>query len=353
MVAEERKELTSESEVMPQVQRLYANSEVRTPLICCLQDGDPLRSIEYMARQKGCAVWSISMDSAKNEQNALDYLEVGLQNGDWVYLTHNEKATSKTLREIALQLTTVAPDPKHFPKRELFRLWLSVEGDLDVNDTITPIFPTLLMQNCIYARAEPKSPRASRLRTRQPVEPTLQEVEHHKRMKRRENQRDEDSESDHEDAAEKRTGLWFHRSVDFYEADKGSVGAHIQAEGESIFDAVESGDVDKIGSLVSANIDCLNATKAGMTPLLWGVMCDNINVVQLLLQKGADPNQRRLGNGMPAVFMHIEQVPLLQLLLEHGADLNVRYEGCLLRDHPDTSHEVQVWLKQQETQAPA
>lgn len=338
--------VSCDADVLPHIDRLYKNSEVRTPLICCLEDGDPRPSIEYLARQKGCAVWTIAMESAKNEQNALDYLEVGLQNGDWVYLTGNEQATSKTLREIALQLTTVAPEPKHFPKRELFRLWLAVEQDLDVNDSINPIFPTLLVQNCLVCRAMPQSPRGARLRTKDSVEPALMQQEYEKRLARRDQGRDEDSESDHEDPECKRTGLWFHRSVDFYEADRDGVGSvALRGAADEIFDSVEAGDVDHAKQLIESDAQCLHATKSGMTPLLWALMCDHCDMVHLLLEHGSDPNQRRLGNGMPALFMSIEQVRMLQLLMDHGADIETRYEGMLLADHPDTAPEIRQYLK--------
>lgn len=334
------------TDILAHVDRLYKNSEVRTPLICCLQDGDPLKSIEALARQQGCAVWTIAMDSAKNEQNALDYLEVGLQNGDWVYLTKNEHATQKTLREVALQLCTVAPEPRHFPKRELFRMWLLVEEDLDINNNINPIFPTLLVQNCLYGRAAPTSPRGSKLRTRDSVEPTLMQLEYEKRCNRKDQGRNSDSESDHEEAEDKKTGLWFHRSVDFYQYDQDAVGSvALRGAQDQIFDAVEQGDLEAARSLVEADADCIHATKAGMTPLLWAVMCDNVPMVQMLLEHGSDPNQRRLANGMPALFMSIEQVALLQLLIDNGADIEARYEGMLLVDHPDTAPEIRSYVK--------
>ena len=301
----------SEAPVQPHIQRLYDNSECRTPLICCLEDGNPLKDIQQLAKSKGCTVWHIAMDSPKNEQNALDYLDVGLQNGDWVYLTRNEMASCQTHREIALQLLTVVPNPKMFPKRELFRLWMAVESDLDLNETVNPVFPTLLSHNALFGRARPTSPRGAttKLSVKRAVEPSIMKDEFNKRAERKEAGRDSDSESDAEDASQKRMGLWFHRSVDFYEADASYA---VSNNDSDIFDAIESGDEEKVNKCLSFNtIDVNQILRSGMTPLFWAVMCDSVNVIRLLLEVGADPNQRRQGNGMPVIFMSIAQVCVL------------------------------------------
>ena len=292
--------------VLPHIQRLYDNSECRTPLICCVEDGDPLPSIQALAKEKGCAVWHISMDSAKNEQNALDYLDVGLQNGDWVFLSKNEEATCQTHREVALQLLTVVPDPKNFPKRELFRLWMAVESELDLNETVSPVFPALLSHNALYGRARPESPKGTRLLTKRAVEPSIMRDEFEKRSHRRESGKDSDSESDAEGAHDKRMGLWFHRSVDFYEAD-----THFNMSNKEgdIFTAIEAGDSDKVAKCLSINtLDVNQVLRSGMTPLFWAVMCDNSLIIRQILDAGADPNQRRQGNGMPVLFLSLAQV---------------------------------------------
>ena len=293
-------------DVLPHIQRLYDNSECRTPLVCCLEDGNPLKSIQALAKARGCAVWHIAMDSPKNEQNALDYLDVGLQNGDWVYLTHNELASQQTHREIALQLLTVVPNPKLFPKRELFRLWLAVEHEVDLDESVQPVFPTLLSHNALYGRARPESPRGTRLKRKKAVEPDLMRTEFSKRSQRREAGRGSDSESDAETAQDKRMGLWFHRSVDFYEADEGFATANTEGD---VFTAIEAGDEEKAAQCLASNtMDVNQVLRSGMTPLFWAVMCDHIPIIRQVLEAGADPNQRRQGDGMPVIFLSLVQV---------------------------------------------
>ncbi|KAJ9452322.1 nuclear protein Tc22 [Diplonema papillatum] len=332
------------TDVLPHVQRLYDNSECRTPLILSLRDGDPLKCIQALAKEKGCAVWHIVMDSPKNEQNALDYLDVGLQNGDWVYLTKTELAGHETLREIALQLLTVVPNPKMFPKREIFRMWIAVEDSVDLNQSINPAFPSLLAHNALYATARPTSPTGcAKLQVKRAVEPSLMAAEHAKRRQRKLQGRESDSESDAEDASQRRTGLWFHRSVDFFEGDNNH--ANVKHESD-IFTAIEADDEEKVARFLKSNtLDINHVLRCGMTPLFWAVMCDNTVLIKMLLDAGADPNQRRQGNGMPIIFMSISQVDILQLLVEHGADLDARFEGQLLIEHPDTAPNIRQYLK--------
>ena len=124
--------------ILSHIERVYRNSETRTPIVAALSDSDPYPTVVALARRSGCAVWSIQMGSERNERNALDYVEVGTQNGDWVYLTNVEQASAEVLRQIALTLYTLKPEPKAFPRRSLFRLFLITDTPIHVNDTIRP-----------------------------------------------------------------------------------------------------------------------------------------------------------------------------------------------------------------------
>eukprot|EP01001_Neometanema_parovale_P006169 NODE_2547_length_1392_cov_182.699764_g2420_i0.p1 GENE.NODE_2547_length_1392_cov_182.699764_g2420_i0~~NODE_2547_length_1392_cov_182.699764_g2420_i0.p1 ORF type:complete len:343 (+),score=71.83 NODE_2547_length_1392_cov_182.699764_g2420_i0:109-1137(+) len=336
--------LTSNEQVLAHVERIHSLSEVRTPLICCLENGDPVKSIEVLAKRQGLTVWKISMDTPKNEQNALDYLQVGLQNGDWLYLTQCEKATTKVMREIALQLFTVAPDPKNYPKREFFRLWLLVEQPIDINDNVNPIFPAVLTQHALLAWRE-ISQNKNKVICKQKVDPLLAESQMMKKVSRKDRGQDSDDESDEEgvDPAKKQTGMWFHRAVDFFTADADNA---VTKSVENIFDAIEKGEVETVKDIIAGNtLDLNQIAKAGLTPLLWAIMCDNIAMVRLLLDSEADPNLRRVGNGMPPIFMSIEEPELLQLLIDYGADIDARFEGKTLMDHPDTAPSIREYIK--------
>eukprot|EP01012_Entosiphon_sulcatum_P009115 TRINITY_DN1504_c0_g1_i1.p1 TRINITY_DN1504_c0_g1~~TRINITY_DN1504_c0_g1_i1.p1 ORF type:complete len:342 (+),score=70.99 TRINITY_DN1504_c0_g1_i1:98-1123(+) len=336
--------LTTTESILPHVERVYNLSECRTPLIICLSDGDPLKSIEALAKRNGCAVWKIVMDTPKNEQNALDYLDVGLQNGDWLYLTQCEKATAKVMRDIALQLMTVRPEPKLYPKRELFRLWLILEEPIDLNDQIHPVFPAVLTQNALLGIRD--QDRGAKVATKQKVDPHLSEEQIQKQQKRIQKGLpvDDESDGDVEDPQKRVTGMWFHRAVQFYEADAENA---VMKSVEDIFDAIEKGDLEKVKDIISRNtLDLNQITKSGLTPLLWAIMCDNLAMVRLLLENEADPNLRRASNGMPPIFMSIESPEMLQLLIDFGADIDARFEGKALMDHPDTAPAIRDYIRE-------
>eukprot|EP00998_Keelungia_sp_KM082_P005667 NODE_1973_length_1169_cov_127.354127_g1956_i0.p1 GENE.NODE_1973_length_1169_cov_127.354127_g1956_i0~~NODE_1973_length_1169_cov_127.354127_g1956_i0.p1 ORF type:complete len:345 (+),score=80.43 NODE_1973_length_1169_cov_127.354127_g1956_i0:76-1110(+) len=334
-----------DAQVLPHIQRMYNLSECRSPMIVCVENGDPLKSIETLAKTVGSAVWTMSMDSPKNEQNALDYLEVGLANGDWLFLAQCEKASPKVLREISLQLLTISPDPKAAPRRSNFRLWLLVQKPVDINDNINPVFPAILTQNCLFGMRDPTTNKVKVI-AKNKVDPTLSEEQLGKKQARVERGQDPDDESDQEeeDPGKKVTGMWFHRSVDFYSADAEN---QVTRNVEDIFDSIEKGEVDKVKEIIQSNTVDLNAvTKAGLTPLLWAIMCDNTAMVRQLLEAEADPNLCRAGTGMPPIFMPIEDPDMLQLLINFGADIDARFEGKTLADHPDTAPAIQDFLKQ-------
>lgn len=330
------------------IERIFRSSECRTPLILSVTDGDPVASVAWLAKQQGCAVWTIHMATPRDQQNALDYIEVGMHNGDWVCLTGVELATSDILREIALRLVTLAPDPKHYPRRQLFRLWLLLDQPMDINDRIHPQLPVLLTQNALVGRAaEPPGvsdhPSPEKLLVKHPQEPPLYAVEEEKRARRRAAGRDSDSDSDREQPEEKLTGLWFHRSVDFHAADQGST---ITKAADEIFKSVEADDSVAVANLcTTGQIDLDRLRRRGMTPLLYAVSLQKINAVRALLAAGANPNQIRDGDGCPPLFMAIDQTALLQLLVDYGADLTTKFESCRVDNHPYTDPAVAEYAR--------
>ena len=70
--------------------------------------------------------------------------------------------------------------------------------------------------------------------------------------------------------------------------------------------------------------------------------------LSLLQAAGSSANCRLFcrENGMPPIFMPIEDVNILQLLLDYGADVDARFEAKSLMDHPDTSTQVREYIKE-------
>lgn len=382
------------------IARAYKSSETRTPLIVSALDGNPGASIDFLARQQNSRVWSITMDGAGSEQNALDYVEVGVHNGDWVLLQQAEKCTAETMRKIGLLLMTLKPDPKNCPRREFFRLWLQVSDHINVNDHVHPLFPQVIMKNCIVCRVKPHgssdspastpvkggdttssaaaspsnnsnnnnaaSPVAAAADTQSPsrgiaapssssasptkmtkrmaAEPPLLGTEIIKHNQRRTQGRESDSESDTEDADKKITGLWFHRNVEFYSNDSAATVADFK---KMIFEEVDNNNVQKIQEIVSSgHVDIDKVKRDGMTPLQFAVSREREAAVKALIDAGADVTIRRESDGSPLLFMAIENPVILQHLIDGHVDMKQKYEGHLLEDHPLTAPNIAKLVRQ-------
>jgi hypothetical protein len=328
--------------IQPHVERVYRSSETRTPLVVSERDGDPFNSIVALAKRHGCCVWTISMDSEKNEQNAIDYVDVGIQNGDWVYLTNVEKASTDVMRRLAMTLVSLSPDPKACPRREFFRLWILTASHIDVNDTIKPVLPQIMLQHAIVANAAsppghaPASP--DKMQRVVPQEPPQRLSAMEKHDQRRGDGRDSDSESDMDEPESKVTGMWFHRAVDFYSVDAGST---LSRANEVIFDVVEKQDVAAIEEMChSGHVDVDKVKRDGMTPIMYAVSRERVQSVMALLKCNADATVVREADGAPLLYMCIESEDILMALLEAGADYHQRFEGYKLESHPSTQPHI-------------
>lgn len=344
-------------EPLHHVVKLFNSSECRIPLILVEDpDGDPFRSVACLANRQQSAVWQITMDSERNAQNALDYIDVGIQNGDWVYLTQCEDAPPDSLRRIGLQMMTLQPDPKRYPRRELFRLWLVVKKPLNLNDTIHTIFPQVITKNALVGRAAapPGSGCSSpeKLQKKLPAEPPLYEKEEERHAARRQAGRDSDSESDADEPHKRITGLWFYRAVDLQCGGEGPVvSANAQQE---IFSACDANNLDRITQLIqSGQVDVNRAKKDGMTPLQYCCSRELVAAAQALLASGANPNQPRESDQCPPLFMCLESVELVQALIDAGANYNARFEGYLLEKHPTTAPEIARMIQELKASAEA
>lgn len=338
-------EVDPDYQPLPHVVRAHKNSECRTPIILVREDGDPFQSVVTIAKAFGSSVWNIEMGNPKNEQNAIDYVDVGVQNGDWVYLTNVEEATPEVLRSIATTLVTLKPDPKRFPRREHFRVFFTVQKPIDMNDNISSPFPRLMLQNAILARrlttAEGGSP--TKWLKHLPEEENLRTVEIMKHVKRRDAGRDSDSESDADEPENKITGMWFHRAVDFYSKEEG---ASLRKPSDELFEAVEECNVERIRELCqSGKVDIARVKRDGMTPLQYAVSRERIPSCRALLEAGADPNVPRESDGCPPLFMCIESDELLLLLVEFGVDIHAKFENERVENHFATPPHIAALVK--------
>lgn len=91
---------------------------------------------------------------------------------------------------------------------------------------------------------------------------------------------------------------------------------------------VQQGDPEIVTLFLSAGMSPQVTNKIGATPLLVAARFGRLQVAELLLQKGADPNAKdqQLG-GTPLIAAAINGDPaLINLLLAHGADPKIRAE---------------------------
>lgn len=99
--------------------------------------------------------------------------------------------------------------------------------------------------------------------------------------------------------------------------------------GVRLFDAAESGDLAAVRALVSqgAPINQQSPVKFGWTPLIGAVFHNNTNVVQFLVESGADVNVSDW-NGETALMYALSRgddaLFVVQYLIDHGADIDAK-----------------------------
>nr|CCC92917.1 conserved hypothetical protein [Trypanosoma congolense IL3000] len=316
------------------VQRGMKNADCRTPVIFFKEDGDPYMSLCKIASETDSAVWYFDYSYKVDIDVTLDYIEVGSNNGDWVFITNCGEVGQHFFRKIALMIFCLKPEPKKYPRREFFRCVFCSEKVFGIDDHVNAPLPPLILANSIVARLADGSCKWS---LRMPSELTCRMAEEAKRQKRRSEGRDSDSETDLDDD-EALSGKWFHRSV---ELNKAIDEAPLAMAHQKMRQALMEEDVVTIKSLiVNGEYDIEREIVSGMTPLQYACSVEKTKSAICLLECGADPNQPRKSDGRPPLFMAIEDTSLAKALIKHGADLHARFQGYRVDNHPDTAPEV-------------
>lgn len=98
---------------------------------------------------------------------------------------------------------------------------------------------------------------------------------------------------------------------------------------EDLFQAIESGDKDKMEQLIKQGVDVNAIDKDGWTPLHKACLKRNIEVTKLLILNGADINVKIKMKYFPDMTsLHLALIKgnseLAKLLIDKGADVNVK-----------------------------
>ena len=122
----------------------------------------------------------------------------------------------------------------------------------------------------------------------------------------------------------------------------GKTREEIEAE-ESIFGAIEHGDIKLVNKHLSNGADVNARGHYGTAPLVIALRGNHTEIVKLLINKGADLNANK--NSDEETPLHVavrnNNFEISKLLIEKGADVNVKYEHetllliALRNNHPE------------------
>lgn len=323
---------------LPHVVRAIKNADCRTPIILVEEDGDPYPTVAQLAKEVDSGVWTFDLEQIKNANNVMDYVEVGVKNGDWVYITNCDCVDPSFFRDVARAIYLLTPEPEKYPRREFFRSFFTVKKPFDINGITYP-FPTLMMKSSIVARTTAEN---SKWMCQIPVDRPQHSVAEQKRAKRRLEGRPSDSESDLDENTQY-SGMMFYRNAELSKYVDNSP----MAVGKEIFmKAIRTQDVEGMKKLVdAAEVDPFAKLDNGMTPLQYAVCVELPKTVKYLLDIGANPNTPRESDGRPPLFMALDSKEIVKALIDAGADLFVKFQGCRLDNHPETDPEIAAYAR--------
>ena len=98
--------------------------------------------------------------------------------------------------------------------------------------------------------------------------------------------------------------------------------------GGNIFKAVENNDLEKVAKVLTKHPDKVNAVDdSDNTPLAIAAENGNLQMVDLLLDNGADPNKEGLFGTPLALALNFgsEEPQIPERLIEKGADINAKF----------------------------
>lgn len=122
------------------------------------------------------------------------------------------------------------------------------------------------------------------------------------------------------------------KKLNTYLAEGGDINARNSGGETALMQAVRNGNLEMIDFLLNAGAD-INASYApsGLTPLRIAIEQNNAPLVSVLIDRGADVNQTNEVNWSPIMSaVRNADIPIIQILIDAGADYKL--ETTLGRD---------------------
>lgn len=113
-----------------------------------------------------------------------------------------------------------------------------------------------------------------------------------------------------------------------------AVSAHAD-DCDDILNAAKHGDSETLTELLDEGCDVNTKDENGWTPLLLASTKDHVEMVELLLDRSADPELATEKDGKTALMWAVgeENIEIIRLLIDKGADINAKgkFENTALR----------------------
>ncbi|XP_070547297.1 ankyrin repeat domain-containing protein 1-like [Ptychodera flava] len=116
---------------------------------------------------------------------------------------------------------------------------------------------------------------------------------------------------------------------------------------QDLFSAVDSGNVEKVNSLLGGGIDVNVVDKIRWTPLHHAVAAKHVDIVNVLIKAKADINARDMFDNTPLhTACQYGEVDIVRVLLTNRPDINARNNVSNIRLIIMTN--VRLWQTKQE-----